>query len=47
MVMVYFTSPAYLMLLFTDPLGNVILGASAVWMLLGILVMRKMVNFDF
>jgi tight adherence protein B len=47
MVMVYFTSPAYLMLLFTDPLGHVILGGSAVWMLLGIMVMRKMVNFDF
>ena len=47
MLMVYLTSPAYIILLFIDPLGNVILGASAFWMLLGILVMRKMVNFDF
>lgn len=47
MIMVYLTSPAYIMLLFINPLGNIILGASFIWMLLGILVMRKMVNFDF
>jgi tight adherence protein B len=47
MIMVYLTSPAYIMVLFTEPLGNIILGASAFWMLLGILIMRKMVNFDF
>ena len=35
------------MLLFTEPLGNIILGASAIWMTIGILVMRKMINFDF
>ena len=29
------------------PLGNIILGASAVWMFIGVLVMRKMINFDF
>ncbi len=47
MIMTYMSSPAYIMLLFTEPLGNLILGASAVWMTIGILVMRKMVNFDF
>jgi tight adherence protein B len=47
MVMVYLTSPAYIMVLFNEPLGNIILGASAFWMLLGVLIMRKMVNFDF
>jgi tight adherence protein B len=47
MVMVYFTSPGYIMLLFTEPLGNMILIASAFWMLVGVLVMRKMINFDF
>jgi tight adherence protein B len=35
------------MLLFTEPLGKVILGLSAVWMLIGVFVMRKMINFDF
>ena len=47
MVLVYLTSPNYIMLLFTEPLGNVILGVSAVWMTIGVLVMRKMINFDF
>jgi tight adherence protein B len=47
MVLVYLTSPAYIMLLFTEPLGNMILGASAIWMILGALVMRRMINFDF
>lgn len=46
-VLVFLTSPGYILLLFTEPLGNVILGASAVWMLIGVLVMRKMINFDF
>jgi tight adherence protein B len=47
MILVYITSPNYIMLLFTEQLGNVILGASAVWMTMGILVMRRMINFDF
>jgi tight adherence protein B len=47
MVMVYITSPHYIALLFTEQLGNVILGFSAIWMFLGVLVMRKMINFDY
>lgn len=47
MILVFLTSPAYIMLLFTEPLGKVILGLSAVWMLIGVFVMRKMINFDF
>lgn len=47
LVLVYLTSPNYISLLFTDRLGNLILGASAVWMFMGIMVMRKMINFDF
>jgi tight adherence protein B len=47
MLLTYMSSPDYIKLLFTDPTGNLILGASAVWMTIGILVMRKMVNFDF
>lgn len=46
-VLVYLTSPDYIALLFNTTIGNVILGASAVWMLTGILVMRSMINFDF
>lgn len=47
LVLVYLTSPAYITLLFTERLGNVILGFSALWMFIGIMVMRKMINFDF
>jgi tight adherence protein B len=46
MGLVYMSSPKYIMLLFTDPTGNLILAASAVWMTLGIFVMRRMINFD-
>ncbi len=44
MVMVYVTSPDYIMLLFTDQLGHVMLGAGAFWMTLGVIVMRKMIS---
>ncbi|MCY0092960.1 type II secretion system F family protein [Hoeflea ulvae] len=44
--LVYLTSPEYIMILFTDSRGHLILGASAVWMSIGILVMRNMINFD-
>lgn len=41
------TSPEYIALLFTTLAGNIILAISAFWMLMGILVMRKMISFDF
>jgi tight adherence protein B len=44
--LVYLTSPEYMMILFTDPRGHLIMGASAVWMSIGILVMRNMINFE-
>lgn len=45
-LLVYLTSPQYIMILFTDPRGHLILGASAVWMSIGIFVMRNMIQFD-
>jgi tight adherence protein B len=47
MGLVWLTSPAYIALLWTDPFGRVMLGCCAVWMLAGVFVMRKMINFDF
>jgi len=47
MTMVYITSPNYISLLWTAPLGRVMLAASAVWMFMGVMVMKKMINFDF
>ena len=43
---VYLSSPNYIMPLFVTSTGNLILGCSGVWMSIGILVMRKMMNFD-
>lgn len=42
----YLSSPNYILLLFTDRLGNLLLGACVLLMLTGVLVMRKMINFD-
>ena len=47
MTIVYLTSPDYITLLWTERLGQMMLLASAVWMMMGVLVMRKMINFDF
>ena len=47
MVLVYITSPQYITLLWTAPIGRVMLAASAVWMFTGVMVMKKMINFDF
>lgn len=47
MIMVYITSPNYISLLWTEPLGRVMLAGSAVWMFSGVMVMKKMINFDF
>lgn len=44
--LVYLTSPDYMIVLFTDARGQFIIGVSAVWMSIGILVMRNMINFE-
>lgn len=44
--LVYLTSPQYIMILFMDPRGHLIMGCSAIWMSIGIFVMRNMINFD-
>ncbi|MGN6551401.1 MAG: type II secretion system F family protein [Pararhizobium sp.] len=45
-LLVYLTSPQYMMVLFTDPRGHFVMLASAIWMSIGILVMRNMINFE-
>jgi tight adherence protein B len=47
MLLVYITSPQYIELLWTHPMGRVMLACSAAWMAAGVMVMRKMINFDF
>jgi tight adherence protein B len=45
MGIVYITTPAYIMKLFTEKSGNLMLAGCAIWMSIGIMVMRKMINF--
>jgi tight adherence protein B len=45
MGLVWFTTPAYIDLLFTEKMGNLMLAGCAVWMSIGIAVMKKMINF--
>ena len=45
MTLITITSPAYLGVLFTEPTGKLLLLGAATWMGLGVLVMRKMINF--
>jgi tight adherence protein B len=47
MFLVYVTTPDYMTLLWTHPIGQLMLAGSAVWMTIGVLVMKKMINFDF
>ena len=43
--LVYLTTPAYIMKLFTERAGNVMIAVCVFWMSCGIMVMRKMINF--
>jgi tight adherence protein B len=47
MVLVYLTTPKYIEVLWLDPTGRILLAGSAILMTMGILVMKKMINFDF
>ena len=44
-VLIYVTAPDYMGPLFTDPRGHVLLMIGGFWMTLGVLSMRKMINF--
>lgn len=41
------TSPSYMKPMFTDPRGHLMILGGVIWMTMGILVMRKMINFKF
>ena len=44
--LVWVVSPDYISLLWTTSLGRMMIGAGAVWMSVGIFVMKQMINFD-
>ncbi|MGD9914199.1 MAG: type II secretion system F family protein [Rhizobiaceae bacterium] len=45
-ILVYLSSPNYIMPLFTTSSGHMIMGVAGVWMAIGIFVMRRMINFE-
>jgi tight adherence protein B len=47
MILVFITTPDYIALLWTNSMGQLMLVACAVWMSMGVMVMKKMINFDF
>jgi len=47
MALVWLTSPEYMELLWTTSTGRLLLAGSAFWMFCGVMVMKKMINFDF
>jgi tight adherence protein B len=47
MLMVWISTPDYISLLWTHSLGQFMLVCCVGWMTIGILVMKKMINFDF
>jgi tight adherence protein B len=47
MGLVWLSSPAYIELLWTEPMGRMMMACCGTWMFVGVMVMRKMINFDF
>ena len=47
MILVYLTTPDYISLLWIDPMGQLMLVGCVIWMSIGVMVMKKMINFDF
>src|SRR5437660_7958330 len=47
MLLVYLSTPDYIALLWTTPVGQFMLVGCVGWMTCGVLVMKKMINFDF
>ena len=47
MALVWITSPTYIELLWTHPTGQLMMLGSVTWMTMGVMVMKKMINFDF
>ena len=47
MILVTIMTPAYMMVMFTDPRGHMMLAGSVVWMSIGGFIMKRMINFKF
>ncbi|MBN8938210.1 MAG: type II secretion system F family protein [Rhizobiales bacterium] len=47
MIFVYMSTPHYISMLWTTDMGRLMLAGCLLWMFIGVLVMRKLINFDF
>jgi tight adherence protein B len=47
MTLITVTTPSYMKIMFSDPRGNLMLLGGALWMGMGIFVMRRMIDFKF
>ncbi len=47
LVLVTIMTPSYMMVMYTDPRGQMLLGAGALWMALGAFIMKRMIAFKF
>jgi tight adherence protein B len=47
MLLVWISTPDYISILWTHPTGQFMLVGCALWMSIGVFVMKKMINFDF
>ena len=46
-ILIMVTAPTYMTKMFTDPRGNLMLMGAGIWMTMGVLTMKKMINFKF
>jgi tight adherence protein B len=47
MALIYISTPNYIMPMFQQEVGNLMLGGCVVWMATGVMVMKKMVSFKY
>ncbi len=45
-LVIYAINPGYIMLLWTEPMGNVILYGGLLWMAIGMFIMKQMIDFE-
>jgi len=46
-ILVYLSTPKYISILWTSAMGKLLMVCAGIWMTIGVLVMRKMINFKF
>lgn len=45
-IAVWLTTPSYIAILFTTNVGNVVIAGGLLWMAIGVVIMKKMIDFD-